>query len=119
MRASKSYLAAHPSWFDKDLPSLYPMCRSAPETFEHAILHCEACRMQRHRLLQGVSTVDELSPLWSSSELITAFASYIDLTATRFPPDMFPLSPAPCSALVSPPPFSPTPRSGFSLPHVI
>ena len=41
MRSGKSYLAAHPSWFNRELPSLCPRCRSSPETFEHAVLHCK------------------------------------------------------------------------------
>jgi len=35
MRSGKS---AHPSW-DSDVPTTCPSCLSAPETFEHAILH--------------------------------------------------------------------------------
>ena len=115
MRAGKSSLAAHPSWFNKDLPSLCPSCRSAPENFGHAILHCEARQMQRRRLLQGASTVDELSPLWSSPVLITALASYIDLTATGFPRTCSP--PPQPQALPPPPPslFLPHLTHGFPL----
>ena len=39
MRSGKSYLRAHPAW-DSDVPATCPKCLSAPETFEHAILHC-------------------------------------------------------------------------------
>ena len=113
MRAGKSYLAAHPSWFNKDSPSLCSRCHSAPETFEHAILQCESRRTQRDRLLQGISSVNELSPLCSFSELIVALASYIDSTATGFPPDMFPPPTTPSTAPRSPP-FSPSPRPRFS-----
>ena len=40
MRAGKSYLAVHHSWFDKDPSPACPRCHSAPETLNHAILHC-------------------------------------------------------------------------------
>ena len=75
MRAGQSYLAAHHSWINKDTSSLCPRCRSAPETFRHAILHCRAHHTQRDCLLQAVPSVDKLSPLWSSSELIMALAT--------------------------------------------
>jgi len=50
MRSGKSYLHAHPSW-DSDAPTTGPSCLSAPETFEHAILHCQAKAPARTRHL--------------------------------------------------------------------
>ena len=40
MRAGKSYLAAHPSWWSELPDHTCPRCAPAPETFSHAILHC-------------------------------------------------------------------------------
>ena len=42
MRAQKSYLAAHPSWFDQSPSKLCPLCGDELETFGHAILRCPA-----------------------------------------------------------------------------
>ena len=40
MRAGKSYLAAHPSWWSELPNHTCPRCTSAPETFSHAVLEC-------------------------------------------------------------------------------
>ena len=40
MRSRKSYLAAHPSWFNENPDTTCPRCGSAPETLEHAVLYC-------------------------------------------------------------------------------
>ena len=53
MRSGKSYLRAHSSW-DNDAPTTCPSCQSAPETFQHTILHCSAKEPPRTRHLQGV-----------------------------------------------------------------
>jgi len=116
MRSSKSYLAAHPSWFNRDTPSLCPRCRALAETFEHAILHCEARRRLKESLLPALTSLDAASPLWSSDQDIAILSRFIALTATGFPPDMFPPSPA-SSTAHSPapsPPLSPSPRFRFS-----
>jgi len=42
MRAGKSYLAAHTSWFDENPEPTCPRCGTEPETFTHAILTCPA-----------------------------------------------------------------------------
>jgi len=42
IRAAKSYLAAHPSWFDENQETTCPQCGTEPETFPHAILTCPA-----------------------------------------------------------------------------
>jgi len=55
MRSGKSYLRAHPSWSD-DAPTTCPSCDEAPETFEHAILHCPVKGPARARHLQGSLT---------------------------------------------------------------
>ena len=39
MRSGKSYLAAHPSWFNENPDTTCPGCASAPETLEHAVLY--------------------------------------------------------------------------------
>jgi len=88
IRSGKSYLRAHPSW-DSDLPSTCPSCLSAPETFEHAILHCSAKEPARTRHLQGVLDIGPDAPVWSSAALLGALARFIRSTATAFPPGMF------------------------------
>jgi len=93
MRSGKSYLAAHPSWYNRDTPSTCPRCRLAAETFEHAILHCQARRRLKESLLPAITSLDAASPLWSSDHDIATLSRFISLTATGFPPDMFPPSP--------------------------
>jgi len=88
MGAGKSYLRAHPSW-DSDAPVSCPSCLSAPETFEHAILHCQAKEPARTRHLQGVVDIGPDAPVWSSAPLLGALARFIKSTATAFPPGMF------------------------------
>jgi len=116
MRSGKSYLAAHPSWYNRDTPSTCPRCHKAAETFEHAILHCEARRRLRESLLPTHISLDAASPLWTSDYNINTLSLFIALTATGVPPDMFP--PSPSSAFAhspSPSPFfSPSPRFRFS-----
>ena len=116
MRSGKSYLAAHPSWYNWDTPSTCPRCRVAAETFEHAILHCVARRRLKESLLPALTSLDAASPLWTSDNDIAALSRFIALTATGYPPDMFPPSPS-SSIAHSPPPspsFSPSPRLRFS-----
>jgi len=116
MMSGKSYLAAHLSWFNRDTPSLCLRCRASAETFEHAILHCEARRHLRESLLPTLTSLDAASPLWSSDHDIAILSRFIALTATGFPPDMFPLSRT-SSIAHSPalsPPLSPSPRFRFS-----
>ena len=88
MRSGKSYLRAHPSW-DDDGTFTCPRCGAAPETFEHAILHCSAKRPARTRHLQGVSEVSPDAPVWASAVLLGTLTRFITSTATAFPPGMF------------------------------
>jgi len=88
MRSGKSYLRAHPSW-DNDTPTTCPSCQSAPETFEHAILHCSAKEPVRTRHLQGVLDIGPNTPVWSSAALLGALTRFIKSTATTFTPGMF------------------------------
>jgi len=88
MRSGKSYLRAHPSR-DRDVPITCPSCCSAPETFEHAILHCSAREPARTRHLQGVLDVGADAPVWSSLALLGALSRYVKSTATAFPPAIF------------------------------
>ena len=120
MRSQKSYLAAHPSWFNAHDSSLCPFCGDEPESFSHAILLCPAKVAARARHLQGVSSVGPDAPLWSSSSLLLSLAAFIKVTGTAFPPDMFlssslsspismvflssPVGPTPTALLASPPP---------------
>ena len=119
MRSLKSYLAAHPSWFNAHESTLCPLCGEVPETFSHAILRCPAKASARARHLQGVSSVDQDAPLWSSSSLLISLAAFIKATGTAFPPDMLsappsspismvflssPVGPTPVALLASPPP---------------
>ena len=88
MRSGKRYLRAHPSW-DNDAPTTCPSCLSAPETFEHAILHCSAKEPARTRHLQGVLDIGPDAPVWSSAALLGALTRFIKSTATAFPPGRF------------------------------
>ena len=84
----KSYLCAHPSC-DSDAPTTCPSCPSAPETFQHAILHSSAKAPSRTRYLQGVLDIGPGAPVWSLAALLGALARYIKSTATAFPLVMF------------------------------
>ena len=42
MRSGKSYLAAHPSWFDENPDPTCPRCGTVPESFQYAVLTCPA-----------------------------------------------------------------------------
>jgi len=88
MRSGNSYLRAHPS-SDSDVPATCPKCQAAPETFEHAILHCSAKEPSRTRHLQGVREIDPDAPVWSLAALLAALARFIKSTATAFPLGMF------------------------------
>ena len=88
MRSQKSYLAAHPSWFNAHDSTLCPHCGDEPETFSHAIHRCPARASAQARHLQGVSSVDHDAPLWPSSSLLLSLAAFIKATSTAFPPDM-------------------------------
>ena len=119
MRSQKSYLAAHPSWFNAHDSPFCRHCGDKPVTFSHAILRCPAKASARVRHLQGVSLVDQDAPLWSSSSVPLSLAAFIKATGTAFPLDMLPsppsspvlmvfpsspTRPAPVSLLASPPP---------------
>lgn len=102
MRADKSYLAAHPSWWSELPDDTFPRCGSAPESFEHAILHCPDKNRERNLLLVAVASVNRDSPLWSQTPLLQALGQFISATRTGFPPNMHPYT--------SPHPPSPPPR---------
>ena len=99
MRAGKSYLAAHPSWWSELPDHTCPRCASAPETFSHAVLHCQRKSRVRSLLLGEVSSLGEGSPLWSNDHLIRALGQYITATHTCFPAEMHPPSPPPSPSL--------------------
>jgi len=61
MRSGKSYLHAHPSG-DSDASTTCPRRQNAPETFEHAILHCSAKEPARTRHLQGLLDIGPTPP---------------------------------------------------------
>ena len=94
MRAHKSYLAAHPSWWSEDPDTSCPRCRSDTETFEHAILQCPAKSRQRDRYLEPTLSLSADSPLWDNQEHLIALSQYLTATITGFPPEMAP-SPLP------------------------
>ena len=112
MRSGKSYLAAHPSRFNRNQPSLCPRCRAAPDPFDHTILHCKSRSRQKELHLPRLDALDADSPIWASDHFLSSLAKFIISTATGFPPDMFPQSPhdSPSSS----PSFSPSPRPRFS-----
>ena len=72
MRAAKSYLAAHPSWSDKNPILTCPRCETEPETFQHAILSCTARTRDRDLLLKDVSSLGQDANLWSEPHLLRA-----------------------------------------------
>ena len=90
MRAHKSYLAAHPSWWSEDPDISCPSCRSDTETFEHAILHCPARSGPRSRYLNPALSLKADSPLWHDKELLHALSHYLSASRTGFPPEMAP-----------------------------
>ena len=102
MRSQKSYLAAHPSWFNAHDSTLCPLCGDEPETFSHAILRSPAKASARARHLQGVSSVDQDAPLLSLSSLLLSLAAYIKATGTAFPPDMLSSPPSSPVSMVFP-----------------
>jgi len=87
IRSGKSYSRPHQSW-DDDGPTACPSCSEAPETFEHAILHCPAKEPGRTRHLEGVTELGPDAPVWSSAALLGALARFIRSTATAFPQGM-------------------------------
>ena len=97
MRAHKSYLAAHSSWWSEDPDTSCPRCRSDTETFEHAILHCPARSSPRDRYLEPSLSLSADSPLWDNKEHLHALGQYLSATRTGFPPEMAP-SPLPSRA---------------------
>ena len=111
MRSQKSYMAAHPSWFNAHDPTHCPLCGDEPGTFSHAILRCPAKALARARHLRGVSSVGQEAPLWSSSSLLLSLAAFIKATGTAFTPDMLPSSPPsfPVSMVLPSSPVGPTP----------
>ena len=110
MRSQKSYLAAHPSWFYAHDSLLCPHCLDEPETLSHTILRCTTKVSAHARHLQGVSSVDQDAPLWSSSSLLLSLAAFMKATSTAFPPDMLPSPPSsPVSMVFPSSPVGPTP----------
>ena len=106
MRAHKSYLAAHPSWWSEDPDTSCPRCRSDDETFEHAILYCPAKSDHRRRYLEPTLSLRADSPLWDNKEHLHALSQYLSATRTGFPPEM---APSPLSSRSSSPTFPPSP----------
>jgi len=88
MRSAKSYLAAHPSWFDENPNPICPRWGTGPESFQPASLTCPACSRVRDLLLTKVSSLAHDAPIWSDPLLIQALGEYIPDTKTGFPPDM-------------------------------
>lgn len=87
----KSYLAAHPNWRDPDPDKICPGWEREEESFENAILHCDARARQRAHHLPDVLSVRE-SSIWTSKVAIIGLDSYIRAIHTCFPPSMFPRS---------------------------
>ena len=105
MRADKSHLAAHPSWWSEDPDPSCPRCCADDETFEHAILQGSARTNYRSRYLEPTLSLHADSPLWDNREQLHALSQYLSATKTEFPLIMapFPLS------FRSPTPTSPFP----------
>ena len=90
MRADRSYLAAHPSWWSEESNTTCPRCRSRNATFEHAILHCSARLDHRHRYLELTLWLRADSPLWDNKDHLHALSQYLSATRTGFCPEMVP-----------------------------
>ena len=111
MRSHNSYPAAHPAWFNADDSRLCPLCGDEPETFSHAILHCPAKVSAQARHLQGVFSVDQDAPLWSSSSLLLELAAFIRATGTACPPVLPSSHPgSPISMILPSSPVGPVPH---------
>jgi len=108
MRAGKSYLAAPPTWRSPGANTSCPRCGLEPETFEHAILTCPSRQSAHSRLLRGVSSLSQDTPLWSSLPLLKRLPTSISVTSTGFPTTMFPPN--------SPPSSPPLPLSPLAVP---
>ena len=108
MRAHKSYLAAHPSWWSEDPDTSCPRCRSNEETFEHSILHCPARSGPRDRYLEQALSIHADSPLWNNREHLHPLSQYLSTTRTGFPTEMAP-TPLPTRAPSRAPTPSPFP----------
>jgi len=103
MPSAKSYLAAHPSWFDADPLHTCPRCGTDQEPFRHTILLGPAHRRARDLLLKDVDSVDTDSPIWNEPPLIKTLGQYISDTRTAFPPAMdIEIPPYPLPAAPSP-----------------
>jgi len=90
IRAAKSYLAAHPSWFNENPDLTCPRCEIEPEFFQHALHTCPARTRVRDLLLKEVSSLGHDAALWTEPHLIRALGQYITDTKTGFPPDIIP-----------------------------
>ena len=86
MRAHKSYLAAHPSWWSEDPDCSCPSCRSDDETFEHAILYCPAKSDHTRRYLEPDLLLQAESPLWDNKEHLHALSQYLSASRTGVSP---------------------------------
>ena len=99
MRAHKSYLSAHPSWWSEDPDSTCPCCCSDNETFEHAILQCSTRSEHRRRYLEPALTLQADSPLWNDQSHLHALSRSLSATRAGFPSEMAPSgSPVPSQA---------------------
>jgi hypothetical protein len=85
MRAGKSYLAAHTSWFD-DRSHICPFCEETEEDFDHAILHCPAKAEERAGCIPTLTDLGPSSVVWSSKEDLANLLEYIKETNTGYPP---------------------------------
>ena len=85
MRAAKSYLAAHTSWFNANPDPTCPRCEEESETFTQAILTCPARTKVRDLLQKDVSSLGPDADLWTEPLLVRALGEYITDTKTGFP----------------------------------
>jgi len=106
MRAGKSYLAAHPVWFDDYPDTTCPRCGTGPESFQHTMLTSPARSGARNLLLKEASSRGHDTTLCTDPSLRRALDEYIAYTKTSFPPDMTPNF----FTYPSPPPPPPRPR---------
>jgi hypothetical protein len=101
LRAQKSYLAAHQSWYNNRLSTRCPRCYNDLEDLQHAILLCPSRSFAREEFIPDLTSIDDI---WDSPTIIDQVSLYLRATLTGYPPGRsgwFPCSPSAASDLLS------------------
>lgn len=91
IRAGSSYLAIHPTRFNKDQDRNCPKCGLEYEDFRHAIITCPARKEPCLKYISDIKDVGPSSPLWKSRPQSEALAVYIREIKTGFPYKSLPI----------------------------